>query len=139
MCYILNLVGKDGLKDLDPSIIKVCATVRFVRSSLARLQTFKGCVEEEDIESKNLVYLDIETRWNSIYLMLDFAFKFRKSFNNLEFEGSLYVKELRKHGIPSPKYDWNRIEAFLSFLKNFYETTVKLSGCLCATYNTCVP
>ena len=51
MCYsyILNLVIKDGLKDLDLSIVKVR-------------------VEEEKIECKGLVCLDIETRWNSTYL-----------------------------------------------------------------------
>uniref|UniRef100_A0A7C9DW00 hAT-like transposase RNase-H fold domain-containing protein n=1 Tax=Opuntia streptacantha TaxID=393608 RepID=A0A7C9DW00_OPUST len=60
--HILNLVIKDGLKDLDPSIVKVHAAVRFVRSSPARLQKFKACVEEEKIEYKGLVCLDIETR-----------------------------------------------------------------------------
>lgn len=65
VAHILNLVVKDGLKDLDPSIVKVRGAVRFVKSSPARLQKFKACVEEENIESKSLVCLDIETRWNS--------------------------------------------------------------------------
>lgn len=137
VAHILNLVVKDGLKDLDPSIVKVRAAVRFVRSSPARLQKFKACVKEENIESKSLVCLDIETRWNFTYLMLACASKFRKAFSNLESKGGVFVKELRRHGGPPTEYDWNRIEAFLLFLKIFYETTLKLSGSLYVTGNVC--
>ena len=71
--------------------------------------------------------------------MLDCASKFRKTFSNLESKGGLYVKELRKHsGLPI-EYDWNRIEAFLPFVKIFNETTLKLSRCLYVTGNTYVP
>ena len=62
--------------------------------------------------------------------MLDCASMFRKAFSNLESKGGLYVKELRKHGGPLTEYDWNRNDAFLSFLKIFYERTLKLSGYL---------
>ena len=113
--------------------------MRFVRFSPARLQKFKACVEEENIESESLVCLDIETRWNSDYLMLACASKFRKALSNLESTGGVFVKELRRHGGPPIEYDWNRIEAFLPFLKIFYETTLKLSGCLYVTSNTYVP
>jgi len=51
----LNLVVKDGLKDLDPSIVKVRAAVRFVSSSPIRLQKFNASVEEENVECKGLV------------------------------------------------------------------------------------
>jgi len=59
---ILNLVVKNGLKGLDLLIISVRAIVRFVRFFLARPKKFKACVEEENIGSKCLGYLDIETR-----------------------------------------------------------------------------
>ncbi|CAH9100269.1 unnamed protein product [Cuscuta europaea] len=68
--HILNLIVKDGLKDLDASIAKIRAAVRYVRSSPARLQKFVCCVEEEKIDSKGLVCLDVDTRWNSTYFML---------------------------------------------------------------------
>jgi len=34
--YILNLIVKDGLKDLDVSIVKICGAVKYVRSSPSR-------------------------------------------------------------------------------------------------------
>jgi len=63
--------------------------------------------------------------------MLDCAFKLRKTFSNLESKGGLYFKELTKYGGIAFEYDWNKIEAFLTLLKIFYEKTSKLSGRLC--------
>ena len=88
---------------------------------------------------KVLFVLDIETRWNSTYLMLDCSSKFRKAFSNLESKGDLFVKELRKHGGSPTEYDWNRIEAFLPFLKTLCKTTLKFYGCFYVTGNIYVP
>lgn len=74
---------KDGLTDLDISIVKARAFVKYVRSSHARLQKFKTGVEEEKLDSKSLVCLDVENRWNSTYLMLESALKFKKVFANI--------------------------------------------------------
>ncbi|KAL4277822.1 hypothetical protein GQ457_03G012640 [Hibiscus cannabinus] len=107
--HILNLVVKDGLKELDLSIARIRGAVRFVRSSPNRLQTFKACMEEENITSKSYVCLDIETRWNSTFLMLETALKFKKAFDNLYIKGGAYCKELRRHfGVPDDD-DWRRI------------------------------
>ncbi|KAK8607752.1 hypothetical protein V6N13_046360 [Hibiscus sabdariffa] len=40
VAHILNLVVKDGLKNVDESVMKVRVVVKYVRSSLARLQKF---------------------------------------------------------------------------------------------------
>ncbi|KAL4313239.1 hypothetical protein GQ457_01G027380 [Hibiscus cannabinus] len=134
--HILNLVVKDGLKELDLSIARIRGAVRFVRSSPNRLQTFKACMEEENITSKSYVFLDIETRWNSTFLMLETALKFKKAFDNLYTKGGAYCKELRRHfGVPDYD-DWRRVEAFLPFLQIFYETTLKVSGSLHVTSNS---
>lgn len=65
--HILNLVVKEGLKDLDSSIEAIRNAVRYVRSSPTRLARFKWCIEQEHISSKSLVCLDVSTRWNSTY------------------------------------------------------------------------
>ena len=46
---------KDGLKDIGPFIVKIHATVRYVRSSPTKLEKFKAYVEEECINEKGLV------------------------------------------------------------------------------------
>ncbi|KAE8677076.1 hypothetical protein F3Y22_tig00111549pilonHSYRG00011 [Hibiscus syriacus] len=82
--HILNLVVKDGLKDVDDFIMKVRVVVKYVRSSPVRLQKFRSCVKEENINNKTLVCLDIETRWNSTYCMLKSTLVFRNAFKYMK-------------------------------------------------------
>ena len=71
--HILNLIVGDDLREIDASIVKVHEAVRSVKSSPNRNHTFMGFVERLGIESKSLLCLDVPTRWNSIYLMLETA------------------------------------------------------------------
>ena len=63
----------DGLKENDASIAKVCEAVRYVKSSPNRNQTFRSFMERLGIESRCFLSLDVPTRWNSTYLMLNTA------------------------------------------------------------------
>ena len=94
--HILNLIVGDGLKELDDSIVKVCNAVKYVKSSPSRLTTFKKCVKKEKIESKCLLCLEVRTRWNSTYLMLDTAGKFDKAFDIMEEDDPNYLSYFRE-------------------------------------------
>ncbi|CAH1442713.1 unnamed protein product [Lactuca virosa] len=87
---------EDGLDDVNLSIKKIRTIVKYVRSSPARLQKFKACIEEEKIESKSLVSMDVDTRCNSTFLMLESALKIKKAFSNLLLKDSNCEKELKK-------------------------------------------
>ena len=137
--HILNLIIKDGLKDLDVSIVKVRGAVKYVRSSPSRLQKFKECVEEEMIQTKSLVCLDVETRWNSTFLMLKTAVMFKKAFQNLHSKDVACIKELEKSGGVPTEEDWKKTGTFLPFLKIFYDATLKLSGSHYVTGSSYVP
>ena len=116
--HILNLIIKDGLKHLNVSIVKIRGAVKYVRSSPSRLQKFKECVQVEMIESKSLVCLDFETRWNSTFLMLKTVVMFNKAFQNLHSKDVDCIRELEKSsGVPN-EADWKKISTFLSFLKS---------------------
>jgi hypothetical protein len=67
-----------------------------------------------------MVCLDVQTRWNFIYLMLCTAKKYEKAFELLGEENQQFV-------IPSI-IDWKYVRAFVKFLKTFYNTTLKFSG-----------
>ncbi|KAL2927661.1 Zinc finger BED domain-containing protein RICESLEEPER 3, partial [Bienertia sinuspersici] len=138
--HILNLVVKDGLKDVNVSVLKVRAAVKYVSSSPSRLQKFKSCVEEEKITCKGLVCLDVETRWNSTYLMLKTPLVFRKAFKNMKTKFSPYTKELMKQPVGGAPDDenWDKIQSFLPFIEIFYNATLKLSGSRYVTGNTFV-
>ncbi|KAJ3697371.1 hypothetical protein LUZ61_001076 [Rhynchospora tenuis] len=81
--HIVNLIVKEGLDEHFESIQKIRKAVKYVKSSPKRLLAFKDCVEKEKIKCKSLLCLDVETRWNSTYLMLECAEKFEKAFERL--------------------------------------------------------
>ena len=64
--------------------------VRYVKSSPNTNQTFRSIMERLGIESKCLLSLDVSTRWNSTYLMLDTVEKFEKVFLRMDFEDDSY-------------------------------------------------
>jgi hypothetical protein len=78
IAHIINLVVQDGLKEMNMSITRVRGAVKYVKQTPKRLQKFKECVAMEKINSKTLLCLDVSTRWNSTYLMLDTTLKFKK-------------------------------------------------------------
>lgn len=80
---IFSLTVKEGSKDLDDSIFRIRSAVRDVRASPAKLQSFKIVCSKKN-KSKSLVCLDVETRCNSSYLILEATLKFRKAFDRLE-------------------------------------------------------
>ena len=81
--HILNLIVSDGLKDLESCIANVRHAVRYVRSSPNRLDFFEKYVESLKIESKSFLCLDVPTRWNSTYLMLEAVEKFESAFQRM--------------------------------------------------------
>ncbi|KAK2643063.1 hypothetical protein Ddye_024826 [Dipteronia dyeriana] len=89
------LGGNDGLKDLHDSIVAIRNAVKYVKSSPSRLDRFKKAIAHEKIETKGLVVLDVPTRWNSTYLMLESVVKLRKAFERMGEEDLHYVNYFR--------------------------------------------
>ncbi|CAN1782777.1 Putative AC transposase [Linum perenne] len=116
--HILCLIVKDGMKEVDDSIYRVRSAVRFVRSSTSRLQRFKACVHEEKLDSKKLVCLDVETRWNSTYLMLQSALAFQRAFERLEEKDLVFRNELQKSKGTPMETDWVNVKSLLPFLNH---------------------
>ena len=94
--HILNIFVQDGLKEHNKSIIKIRNAIRYVRLSPARLDAFKKCVEHVKISNKSLLCLDVETRWNFTYLMLDATEKFEAAFVRLQYYDVKYKKHFEK-------------------------------------------
>uniref|UniRef100_A0A803LJG0 BED-type domain-containing protein n=1 Tax=Chenopodium quinoa TaxID=63459 RepID=A0A803LJG0_CHEQI len=134
--HILSLTVKEGLKESDVSIKRIRCAVRYVRSSGARLQKFMSCVKQEKLESKRFLCLDVDTRWNSTFLMLEGALAYRRAFDLLECSdgGKFRYELLKTGGVPEPS-DWDCVASFLPLLKIFYDATLRVSGSLYITSN----
>ncbi|KAF2289780.1 hypothetical protein GH714_038615 [Hevea brasiliensis] len=97
MAHIVNLVDMDGLKDVGESVLKVRNAVRYIRSFPTRLKKFKECIEYEKIDGKSSLCLDVSTRWNSTYLMLNTAQKYERAFERKMAEMLSHFYELTLH------------------------------------------
>ncbi|CAN6721630.1 unnamed protein product [Malus baccata var. baccata] len=132
VAHILNLVVNDGIKLLNTAIQSIRNAVRYVRYSPQRLESFKMCVEKVRIDSKGLVILDVPTRWNSTFLMLESALKFKMAFDRLKVDDGHYLPyfvkdnhDSTREGPPSMD-DWSEAGIFAIFLRPFYEVTLKV-------------
>jgi hypothetical protein len=125
--HILNLIVSDGLKEKDLSISRIRTAVRFLKSSSNRAAKFKECIGFAGITCRKGVSLDVSTRWNSTYLMLESAEKFEGAFERLD---SLDIDYRDYFGVDGPpiSFDWDIGRAFATFLKLFYEATLVFSS-----------
>ena len=92
------------------------------------------------MESKSLLSLDVPTRWNSTYIMLETVEKFEKVFIRMDFEDDGYSSYFRTKedsgGLGSLcMTDFQNCKAFVTFLRLFYNATKKFSGSLYVTLN----
>ncbi|XP_018435669.1 zinc finger BED domain-containing protein RICESLEEPER 2-like [Raphanus sativus] len=84
--------------------------------------------------SRGSLPLDIKTRWNSTYLMLQRAIKFKVAFDKMEMEDRLYndyfneVENGNKRIGPPATVDWNAVERLVKFLVIFYNSTLVVSA-----------
>lgn len=113
--HILNLVVSDGLGDIHESVQRIRNAVRYVRSSPTRLQMFRDCVKKEKLSSEGLVVMDVPTRWNSTYMMLEAALRFKKSFDRMKREDGHYVPWFRDREGPPVDADWDIACGFVKF------------------------
>ncbi|KAL4272778.1 hypothetical protein GQ457_13G009750 [Hibiscus cannabinus] len=132
-CHVPNLIVKDGLHMVKDAITRIRSVVRYVRSSPSRAKVFARSSMLVKVSCKGCVCLDVSTRWNSTYLMLEVALKFEKAFNRFKEDDPDFSKEL-KDGIPT-RIDWANARVLVVCLKQFYEATKRLSGSLYVTVN----
>ncbi|KAL0403928.1 UNVERIFIED_CONTAM: hypothetical protein Sradi_2033600 [Sesamum radiatum] len=118
MAHIVNLVVQDGLKGKDEheAISRIRGAIRYIRNSPARYKKFQECVEFEKLETKKFLSLDVPTRWNSTYLMLETAISLKRAFDAYEDVDLAYKNDLLRQpfdGIPTD-YDWERAKVLMA-------------------------
>ncbi|GJX79677.1 zinc finger BED domain-containing protein RICESLEEPER 2-like protein [Tanacetum coccineum] len=133
--HVMNLIVQDGLSHIGKSVDCVRAAVKYIRHSPQRLAKFKEYAEIEKCPSSKSLILDVPTRWNSTYLMLDAAQKYERAFARYDSEDRHYRDDLEKTGVPISS-DWANVRRLTKFLEHFYELTLKVSGTLYVTSNS---
>lgn len=133
--HLLNLIVEDGLTTVRESIKRIRDMVWYVSSSPMRAEAFQSCIEIERITYKDSICLDVATKWNSTYLMLDTAIKFRKAFERMEEDYLSFPNEL-DHDLPRDE-DWENVIILCKFLKQFYDAINRMSRSSFVTSHYC--
>ena len=104
-------------------------------------------MEKEKVGFKSQLCLDVPTRWNYTYMMLEKAEKYQKTFERLEEEDPSYLRTIRdeakeegndRHEVAweMDDVDWEKILIFSKFLKIFYDATLQFLGANYVTNNS---
>ncbi|KAG5531998.1 hypothetical protein RHGRI_026573 [Rhododendron griersonianum] len=126
--HILNLIVKDGLDVIKSSIEKVRDSVAYWTATPKREEKFEDAARQLGVFCGKKLSLDCPTRWNSTYLMLLTAIKYRSAF------GRLRLKDPQYKCCPNDD-DWNMAIDICERLKVFYEVTLLFSGTSYPTSN----
>ena len=135
--HIINLIVQNGLIQYSESIERVRHLVKYVRSSPARCFKFDECAVKEKVLTKKSLALDVVTRWNSSYLMLERANLFKDVFERYKIEDPSIRADFTKDGpkaFPSDE-DWDVSSFMETVLENFYDATVRVSDTYYVTAN----
>ncbi|KAJ3705877.1 hypothetical protein LUZ61_009582 [Rhynchospora tenuis] len=127
-CHILNLIVQDGLSVMSGQIDAIRDTMKYIKHSQSRMEKFKLAASQEDVSYRKPAY-DVQTRWNSTYLMLDLALHLKKAIIR-------YAKLDVRY--PFSLSD-DHVVTLHGHLKVFYDTTLKFSGTKYPTLNLCFP
>ena len=126
--HILNLIVQEGLKVASNALYKIRESIKYVKGSEARMKGFEECVQKFSPNTCVHLRLDVPTRWNSTFLMLDSALKYKRAFSGLALTDKNYKY------CPSSE-EWSRGEKICEFLEPFYAMTNLISGSSYPTAN----
>ena len=107
---------------VEVSLQKIRDSIKYVRASESRKIVFTECIAQvRGIDTKVGLRLDVPTRWNSTYIMLESALRYRRAF------ASFTIRDRKYKCCPSNE-EWKRAEKLCEFLKPFYKMTNLISG-----------
>ena len=126
IAHILNLIVTDGMKEASKSVKKIREAIRYIKNSPLRVGKFKEISAFVGISCQSSLSLNVPTRWNSTYLMLQTACLYERASDKYEEQESSFRADLRED---VPDYcDWINAKQIVDMLKLFYEMTLQISG-----------
>ena len=130
--HVLNLMVQDGLSMIGDIISNVRDSVKYLKGSPRRLHKFYEIARQCQLSNVKKLTLDVATRWNSTYAMLDSALIYKDVFPRYHERDPFF------RSIPSEE-DWEKMIKVIRFLEVFHEATTIFSGFEYPTSNIFLP
>ncbi|WVZ70874.1 hypothetical protein U9M48_019504 [Paspalum notatum var. saurae] len=99
-----------------------------MEGSTSRKQKFEEIIHQLGISCRKRPNIDISTRWNSTYLMLETCLELKRAFESLDEQDPEYTYA------PAPE-EWEKARSLCGLLKTFFDATVVVSGSCYPTAN----
>lgn len=136
--HVINLTASAGLDSLEREINTTRTVIKKLQASGMLYQTFKSIQRELDPKlPARRIPLDVETRWNSTYLMLSTAVDYQRALNDLVKTMKVNAKE--KKSLTISEDEWEDVDWCLTLLKPFYDATNEVFHKDYPTLNTVLP
>ena len=103
-------------------------SVKYIKSSQAQKEKFEEVAVQVGVPLGKQPTLDISTRWNSTFLMLQSAYPYRRVFDELGKQDKSYTNT-------PTSVEWERSQLVCTFLEKFAAATELLSGSSYPTVN----
>nr|TKR74051.1 hypothetical protein D5086_0000299320 [Populus alba] len=130
--HVLNLIVQDAMETIREVTEKVRGSVRYVKSSQVIQGKFNEIAQQIGISSQKNLVLDLPTRWNSTYFMLETVIGYKSAFCFLQERDPAYTSALTDA-------EWEWASSITGYLKLFVEITNIFSGDKCPTANIYFP
>ena len=119
-CHIINLIVKADLEEIEDQIHRLWYTISYFKSTNQHIASFRRYCRPNCVPQRTFS-LDVPTRWNLMYLMIDSVLPYKQVFTASRIHNELTPYSLMED-------DWTVCTIFHSFLNTFFNHTVTLSA-----------
>ena len=134
--HILNLAAQDSIQEFIDKIEPLRSAIKAIKYSPSKIEKLHLYCDQEIPQIPHVKpFLDVRTRWNSTYDMIERVLILRAPLTRL-------FNEIRLQDPNFPEFDVNYLNCFellVNFLRPFKEVTEMCSGQNYATFSTVVP
>ncbi|KAI3915554.1 hypothetical protein MKW92_005071, partial [Papaver armeniacum] len=118
--HVIAIIVDHGMLQIKEEIQKIRNSVKFIRGSPQRQNKFLEVCLQVNAPKKNLIQ-DVDTRWNSTYLMIETSLQFREAFIRFaKIEPDFF-------NVAPTAEDWKNASSLSICLKVFYDVIVLFS------------
>ncbi|KAL1538519.1 hypothetical protein AAHA92_27259 [Salvia divinorum] len=124
---VVSSVVCEGLAEIDVSVSRVREAVKWITAYAPRSDQFKDLARLYRVDVSKDLCVDVPTKWNSTYLMLEAALPYERVMEGYQLLNPEFVREMNEVqyddlsiGVPGVE-DWLAIKRMCGYLRKFHQ------------------